>query len=207
MNTQTTSTLGVDVTYEPEHNGGGIKFYPEFVELLSGVEFNTVCEYCCGPSFIGFALLKAGVCENLILVDINPAVKTNIEKSLTDNNLDKSKVIFLVSDRIKEIRTKHRLSVDLFVSNRPHIDVINPNTPAIPYSDNPIIYSDPNFMIHAKFFEDLRAHFDKAKFLFIENGDFSSLEDSSGMHPMVEIESSFPGKYYIASTDLFSGRE
>ena len=200
---------GIRIFYEPQHDGGGIKFESAFIDFLqqSGTaarekRYKHCMEFCSGPGFIGFSLLGAGLIDQLTLLDINEAVRPGIEKTI-DHNLLQNKVRFIRSDGLDVDNASSLSDIDLIVSNPPHIDVLDPNTPPIPYKDHPIIYADPGFSIHRKFFASApRVLTGSGEILFIENAHFSEFNTlvDTETRAALGLESrdcTIPGKYWI----------
>ena len=81
---------GIRVTYRRSLDGNGSLFAPPIVEFLRhriastrpGRPFAKAYEWCAGPAFIGFALLAAGICDELCLADVNPRVVECIERTV-----------------------------------------------------------------------------------------------------------------------------
>ena len=65
---------------------GGIGFARMYEEVLTE-QVDTLYEICSGPAFIGFYFLSKGMCENLILSDINPLPIECILKTIEYNDL------------------------------------------------------------------------------------------------------------------------
>ena len=190
--------------YQPEHNGGGIKFFPEYLKLLKGKKYPHVMEFCAGPGFIAFALLATQIADRLTLVDVNEAVVPGVMKTIKENGLV-DKVEIRIGNGLQALGTED-MKFDLVVSNPPHIDVSDPETGTIPYNDRPIIYSDPGFIIHKEFYRNIGKFLTpKGEILFIENGMFSNHDKIVGRerYPNVEFVtpplSELPGKYYMAA--------
>ncbi len=154
----------ITVFYLHELDGGALDFGEEaFVntvrELYGSVD--NLCEFCCGPGFIGFSLLARGLCKKLSLVDINPDAIACCKKTITENSL-KDRVTIHLSDGLSAVGN---LEVwDLVISNPPHFDGTRK------MYENDIIAIDPDWIIHDKFYRDVPRHLSKkGQVLFLEN--------------------------------------
>src|SRR6202044_4038377 len=70
------SLAGIDISYRSELDGGGTDFGQQFIPVLRSrgmPKQKRAFEWCCGPGFIGFSMLRHGLWEILCLSDINPA--------------------------------------------------------------------------------------------------------------------------------------
>ncbi len=180
---------GYDVFYQEIHHGGGIRWAPEFRNYFekNSIRCNTLVEWCCGPGYIGFELLTSGFCEKLVLHDINKEVFLDVEQTL-------SRLPQKFSDKVEIIHSNTLSSVtgcvDCIVGNPPHVDVLDPSTPALPfYNDPPILYSDPGWQIHKNFFNDACKKITKDGFLLLlENGYYSDLSTFLEMGSEVGLE-------------------
>ena len=120
-NLSTIEFNNLKVYYEAHHHGGGIRWAPEFLKIFSNSlelknkKFDRALELCCGPGFIGFNLLEAGIIHKLALSDINPAVEENIKKTVAENKISKIVEPFYLSDGLESVKG----SFDLIVSNPP----------------------------------------------------------------------------------------
>lgn len=192
------------VSFQDKHNGGGVKWAPEFVEHAQalGLKPKRVLEYCCGPGFIGFSLLEGGFGEELLLVDINPAVEKDINLTLENNPDFQDKTRFKLATRLAELAGEE--SFDLIVANPPHVNVLDPNAPRVEFNDPPILYSDPSWQIHKNLFEDAaKLLAADGALLLVENGTFSSLSDFLEMgvdFEMQELPASREDFYFIYGT-------
>src|SRR3989344_3099040 len=155
---------GIDVYYLAELDGGALDFGEEaFTNTVKKKyrKVGTVCEFCAGPGFIGFALLARGLCKKLCLVDINPIAIECCKKTIKENGLGK-RVTTYVSDGLKHVPKKEVW--DLVVSNPPHFDG------TVEMYKKDIIAIDPGWVIHEKFYKDVPQHLSKnGSVLFLEN--------------------------------------
>ena len=199
-NLSTIEFNNVKVYYEAHHHGGGIRWAPEFLKIFSNSlelknkKFDRALELCCGPGFIGFNLLGAGIIHKLALSDINPAVEENIKKTVVENKISKIVEPFYLSDGLESVKG----SFDLIVSNPPHIDVKDPTVPALNFQDPPILYSDPNFNFHKNLFKTLPKKLKKGGILLLlENRKYSPPtkllgKDFAQKNPQLDVDLQLP---------------
>lgn len=194
----------IKVFYMPEHDGGGIKFYKEFQKILKNKKIKSVLEFCSGPGFIGFSLLKIKSVKNVTLIDINKKLKKGIERTIKINKLE-DKCNFYFGNGLKALKSK-KIKFDCIVSNPPHIDLkkIKYN---LPINDRKIIYDDTDFKIHKDFFKNAHKFLnDKGVILFIENALQSDFNDivNKKKYPKLKFlrspKTELPNKYYIYAT-------
>lgn len=172
----------LEITYLPHLDGGGRVFGQDFVPVVKNMigKVKRICEFGCGPGFIGFSLLANGLCDSLCLVDINPEAIEMCQKTIRENHLE-SKVSVYVSDGIKDIPRDEKW--DLVVSNPPHF-----NGTTEEYSRDRLNF-DPDWLIHEQFYKSISHHLSvKGSILFIENArgsnpiQWKTMIESSGLH-------------------------
>ena len=80
----TTSFQDISVVYTDELDGGGATFGQDYLRIVSKVvqRPSRVLEWCAGPAFIGFSLLANHLCDELVLVDINPLAVAACEETI-----------------------------------------------------------------------------------------------------------------------------
>lgn len=164
VNWKTIQYGDINVYYLPELDGGALDFgeeaFTNTVKKMYG-SVGTICEFCAGPGFIGFALLARGLCKKLCLVDINPLAIECCKKTIKENGLEDS-VTTYVSDGLKQVPQKEKW--DLVVSNPPHFDGTQK------MYENDIIAIDPGWVIHEKFYHEVPHHLSRnGQVLFLEN--------------------------------------
>ena len=110
----------LNIYYKGLLNSGGTilaRHYVDYVKLRwPGRKFRVGYEIGSGPGFIGFALLAAGVIDELVLSDIEQTCEYYIRKTIQVNKLEE-KVSFFISDALKDIPKDCKF--DLVVSNPP----------------------------------------------------------------------------------------
>jgi hypothetical protein len=92
---------GIRVYYEPELNGGGTSFGQMFVPILRRLGLGGSCyEPFSGPAFIGFSLLGAGICDELVVSDVNPKAIDYVKLTVKLNDLG-DRVRYCTSDLVE----------------------------------------------------------------------------------------------------------
>lgn len=134
----------------PPLDGGGSTQVRAFAKVLRQNyrerRFKSCLEWCSGPGFLGFVALHTGVCDEIVLADINPRVVAGIQRTIEHNQLQ-GKVRYYVSDNLKQVPDSE--SFDLVLGNPPwaYREVTG--------LANPLIPNDPKWRIHKEFFEQL----------------------------------------------------
>ncbi|MFA7481010.1 MAG: hypothetical protein WC314_10945 [Vulcanimicrobiota bacterium] len=132
----------------PPLDGGGSSQARVFHQYLLRQDrcFETCFEWCSGPGFLGFSTLWSGMCKELVLADINPAVVPGILRTIEENALQ-GKVRYYISDNLQSVPAAERF--DLVLGNPPWAYREIPELP------NPLIPNDPEWNIHRSFFRQL----------------------------------------------------
>lgn len=137
----------------PPLDGGGSAHAGAFCRFLKerfpGRRFSTAFEWCSGPGMIGFTALYEGLCEELVLADINPRIRPGLERTIEENGLG-NRVRFYISDNLKAVPDKEQF--DLILGNPPWAYRVVEGLP------NPLIPNDPGWKIHRAFFAQIGAH-------------------------------------------------
>jgi 16S rRNA G966 N2-methylase RsmD len=134
---------------------------------------NRLYEFCAGPGTIGFSLLAHGLCDELVVSDVNPEAIEVLRETIRLNDLDE-KVTVYESDGLTDIPADERW--DLVVSNPPHYPELV-DAPAL-------ISDDPGWRLHRDFYRrvgDLLAP--GGSLLMQENSEGSTPDD---FLPMIE---------------------
>lgn len=108
------------VFFTSDIDGGGRIMGPLFPERLKevfpGRKFKRCFEWCAGPGFIGYTLLKAGICDELVLADVNPKSVAFSRYTARFNGLEKTVTVYQ-SDNLNSIPSTEKF--DLVVGNPP----------------------------------------------------------------------------------------
>ncbi len=156
------------VYYKPGLDGGGRDFGQDFVPVVKKLfgKVGRLCEFGSGPGFIGFSLLASGLCNSLILVDVNQEAITACRKTIRENRLEK-RVKTYASDTLRAIPKNEKW--DLVVSNPPHF-----NGTVTGASDD-LLFIDPNWKVHEEFYKTVGSHLRQSgSVLFVENAQGST---------------------------------
>jgi len=133
----------------PQHlDGGGSILAHHFIDIIDQ-KYDTILEWCSGAGFIGYKLLEANLCENLILVDINPEAIARAEQTVVDNGL--SDKVACYTGTIEDVPNIG--DVDLIVANPPNYYNINPHFPFYDAVKNDLRPNDKGWNIHCHFFD------------------------------------------------------
>ena len=158
------------ITELPELDGGGKIFAPVFAELLKEYKVKTVYEWCSGPAWIGMWLLELGICEELVVSDIN---KKAIECVKDTAKYHSYNIRSYVSDNMKSIPEWERF--DLVVANPPNYSNIQTSHPKgyLRYDLRP---SDIDWKIHQNFYDTIGYYLKQDSQMFISEVDPYSTE-------------------------------
>ncbi|MFC3456279.1 methyltransferase [Amycolatopsis speibonae] len=145
---------GVHVRYADHLDGGGSDFGRAYVPFIAS-RFGKVprlLEWCCGPAFIGFSLLGAGLCEQLDLSDVNEEAVAAARETATANDLD-DRVSVFHSDCFDDVPADR--TWDLIVGNPPHMNVTTAPAEHIEVFRKikpELVYADKDWEIHRRFY-------------------------------------------------------
>lgn len=148
------------VYYVENLDGGGSFLAPGFAKFIRTyfskyIPFRKAFEWCCGPGFIGFALLQEGLCETLCLADINPAAIDCVLKTIAANRL-RDKITTYVSDNFFSVPPSEKF--DLMVGNPPNYFSINPQHPLAKHFEDDLRPHDVDWLIHKQFYSAAGAY-------------------------------------------------
>src|SRR5215212_221111 len=110
---------GLKLAWRPELSGGGRGFGQDYVPLVGHLfgRVGRLYEFCAGPGYIGFSLLANGLCDHLILSDLNPRAVEMMRETVRINELE-AQVTVYESDGLDSIPAEEQW--DLVVANPPH---------------------------------------------------------------------------------------
>jgi Methyltransferase small domain len=160
----------IDVMFHPDLDGDGTNQAPSFVAFIHSYfgprrRFGTVFEWCCGPAFIGFALLAEGLCESLCLADVNPSAIDYVARTVRANGLE-DRVRSYVSNNLASVPTHERF--DLVVGNPPNYYALNPAHPDYYWLKDDLRPNDPGWQVHAGFYSQIGAFLNPGAVLLVE---------------------------------------
>tara|TARA_R110000824_G_scaffold100781_1_gene239518 strand:- start:5034 stop:5762 length:729 start_codon:yes stop_codon:yes gene_type:complete len=146
---------------EPDLDGAGKLLAPVFFELLHDRRVNTIYEWCCGPAWIGLWLLEHGICQELVVSDINRKAIDCVRRTISNHNYS---VRSYVSDNLKDIPESEKF--DIIVANPPNYVNIQEDHPLghLRYDLRP---SDIDWKIHKNFYENIGKHMNKKSRIYI----------------------------------------
>jgi Methylase of polypeptide chain release factors len=167
---------GIRVYYEPELDGGGTTFGQMYVPILRRLGLGGSCyEPFSGPAFIGFSLLGAGVCDELVVSDVNPKAIDYVKLTVKLNGLD-DRVRYYTSSLLEDI--PRDLKFDLVIANPPHF---KDRSFCRKYgcSDIAILKTlDRGFKMHRDFYHGIAGYLKpNGNVVLVENSEGSSPED------------------------------
>ncbi len=128
-------------------HGGGLDFGLDFARLLKDLGIASVprlCEFCAGPGYIGYWLLRLGLCEHLVLLEKNGDATAAARRSAEENDIQS--VTIYQSDGLQNIPAAERW--DLVVGNPPHF--------ATAEAKHPPLVLDQGWKLHRDFYADVR---------------------------------------------------
>ena len=146
---------------EPELDGAGKLLAPVFAELLYDRRVKTIYEWCSGPAWIGLWLLEQGICQELVVSDINQKAIDCVRRTVSRHNYP---VRSYLSDNLKGIPEHEKF--DIIVANPPNYVNIQADHPMgfLRYDLRP---SDIDWKIHRDFYNNIRKHMHKESNMYI----------------------------------------
>ena len=160
----------ISVSSKPELNGGGKILAPIFYKLLQGQKVHTLYEWCAGPSWIGLWLLHKGICEELVVSDINPEAIKCVRKTAENNSYP---VRAYVSDNMKDIPSWEKF--DIVVANPPNYVNIQTSHPS-GYLREDLRPSDIDWKIHRDFYENIGSYLKENSRMYISEVGLNDTE-------------------------------
>jgi 16S rRNA G966 N2-methylase RsmD len=138
---------GLKLAWRQEFSGGGRGFGQDFIPVVEHLfgRVDRLFEFCAGPGYIGFALLARGLCEHLVLSDVNPQALDMARETVRLNDLE-DRVTIYESDGLEDIPAQERW--DLVISNPPHY-------PSQVRDEPSLILDDPEWRLHREFFRSV----------------------------------------------------
>lgn len=134
-------------------------------------------EWCSGPGYLGLASLSQSLTDKLTLSDIFEPNKFVVEKTIQENNLQKS-VEFILSDNFKN-HTKDK-KYDLIIGNPPHFN-FEPSFGNIDPNEHRK-YKDTDWNTHNDFFANVNDYTtDDVDIMLMENTKGSNINTFKDM--------------------------
>ncbi len=161
------------ITYQDHLDGDGRSMADKFVGLIKEkyperIPFECCYEWCSGPGFMGFALLASGVCNRLVLADINPSAVALARITVKDNGLENQVAVYQ-SDNLDSINPDEKF--DLVVSNPPNFFCLNPQHPLYGTFLGDLRPNDPEWALHKAFYQSIASFLNDDAVLCIEEVD------------------------------------
>lgn len=174
---------------EPELDGAGKLLAPVFAELLYDRRVKTIYEWCCGPAWIGLWLLEQGICQELVVSDINQKAIDCVRRTVSRHNYP---VRSYLSDNLKGIPEHEKF--DIIVANPPNYVNIQADHPMgfLRYDLRP---SDIDWKIHRNFYNNIRKYMHKESNMYISEVEpykkevfsFNKLYDLRNIEPIKDF--------------------
>jgi methylase of polypeptide subunit release factors len=147
-----------------------------FVPILRRLGLDGSCyEPFSGPAFIGFSLLDAGICNELVVSDINPKAIAYVKLTIKLNGLS-NRVRYYISDLLEGI--PRDLKFDLVIANPPHFKDLS-FCKKYGCDDITILKTlDRGFKMHRTFYHGITGYLKpNGGVVLVENSEGSSPED------------------------------
>jgi hypothetical protein len=166
----------LQLAWDRKLEGGGRSFGQDYIRLVRHLfgHVGRVYEFCAGPGYIGFSLLAHGLCDELVLSDVNPRAIEALNRSVALNGLE-DRVTVYESDGLEGIPAEERW--DLVVSNPPHFK-------EQARADPSLITDDPNWRLHRDFYGRVGQFLTPGGSLLIQENSRGS--DPEDFLPMIE---------------------
>ena len=159
------------VVSSPKTDGGGPLFVPVFYELLKDTKVDTLFEWCSGNGWIGIYLLEQGICDNLVLADINEEAVNNAYTTLERKGLLSKAKVYL-SENLEHIDKSEKF--DLVVANPPNYCNIRKDHP-LGNAREDIGPSDINWGLHEDFYKKIGKFLNEGAKMYISEAEPESV--------------------------------
>jgi 16S rRNA G966 N2-methylase RsmD len=171
-----TNCHGLKLAWDRQLEGGGRSFGQDYIYLVRHLfgHVDRVYEFCAGPGYIAFSLLAHGLCDELVLSDVNPRAIEAMKQSVAINGLE-DRVTVYESDGLESIPAEERW--DLVVSNPPHFK-------EQARGDASLITDDPGWKLHRDFYARVGGFLAPGGSLLIQENSRGS--DPEDFFPMIE---------------------
>jgi len=182
-------------------DGYGLKHITDiansFYTLLKGKSVTNGMEWCSGPGYIGFVLLKHNIIKHCVFSDIHKPVSDVINKSIKDNLLS-NRAKFIHSDNFSNIPKQ---KFDIIFGNPPHFSFADDwkpeNQEEFDLYDEDRKHLDKDWNIHRDFFSNVSEYLEKdGCILLMENIKGSNLGTFNSMiiENNLKVTQAFPSK-------------
>jgi methylase of polypeptide subunit release factors len=169
-------------------------------DTLSGKVFANGMEWCSGPGYIGFMMMKYGMIHNCVFTDIHEPLSGVVNKSISDNILllKTRKVEFIHSDNFNNIPKR---KFDIIFGNPPHFSFSDDwkpeNQEEFDLYDEDRKHLDKDWKIHRDFFSNVSEYLEEdGCILLMENIKGSNLDTFNNMvtENNLRVTQAFPSK-------------
>ena len=143
----------IRIIWEVGLDGGGSTQYLDFLDYLlsTGKKYNSGLEWCSGLGAIGFSILDADICENMVFMDsYGPAEEYTLYNAKENNISDRVK--FFGVDMIQKLPKD--IKFDLVMGNPPHCESIPKEITDVNVHAERLVL-DRNWDIHREFFQNI----------------------------------------------------
>ncbi|MGN7612468.1 methyltransferase [Magnetococcales bacterium HHB-1] len=189
--TKVVDIAGLKVHYQDQLGAGGLDFGLDFLDLFAQKNWKAgrAFEMCCGPGYIGFALLANHYCETLCLADINPVAVEVCKRTIAENGLEDRVSVYL-SDGLTDIPAHEKW--DVVVGNPPQYAEDGPREErigrAIKFTLPKLIWLDEDWHIHRDLYNNVGKHLNQDGQVVImearlgsDEHDFIEMIEESGL--------------------------
>lgn len=159
---------GLRIHYDPSLDGCGTWMaspITEHIRKRGAGSYKKGFEWCSGPGFIGLTALWKGICENLVLADRHPKVKSHIEKTRELNSHENLDFLYYESDNFSKIPKTEKF--DLVMANPPNYYSLNPKSSVYDEFRDDHRPIDPGWKTHEEFYLTVGEHLNPGADLFI----------------------------------------
>jgi hypothetical protein len=187
---------GILVFDRADLDGGGHDFGQDYHRVLREVRPEgcvRLFELCAGPGYIGYSLLAAGFCRQLVLADINPVAIKAARKTAEFNKL--GSVTIYQSDGLRRIPAIERW--DVVVGNPPWSlppDETNRH-------DKTLLYYDKDWNLHRDFYANVKKYLNPGAIVLLQ--EKASFTDPAIFEPLIKAGGGVLDRY-ISGPDLGS---
>jgi len=169
-------------------------------DCLAGKVFTNGMEWCSGPGYIGFMMMRYGMIHNCVFTDIHEPLSDVVNKSISDNMLliKPRKVEFIPSNNFSNIPKQ---KFDIIFGNPPHFSFADDwkpeNQEEFDLYDDDRKHQDKDWKIHQDFFSNVSEYLEEdGCILLMENMKGSNLGTFNSMitENNLKVTQAFPSK-------------
>ncbi|MBF0622909.1 MAG: tRNA (adenine(22)-N(1))-methyltransferase TrmK [Magnetococcales bacterium] len=203
---------GLNIHYTDALGTGGWDFGLDFLDLFAqkGWKAGRAFEMCCGPGYIGFALLAHNLCDTLCLADINPVAVEVCKRTIAENGLSDRVSVYL-SDGLADIPSHEKW--DVVVGNPPQYAQSGAREKrigkAIKFELHERIWLDEDWHIHRDLYSGVGKHLMKGANIAImearlgsDENDFIELIRDGGLEYVARLPCKGDRRFYYVHSRL-----